>query len=1037
MMITSCPVQGRVLVGRDRETRVLKDALAAAARSERAVVVITGEPGIGKTRLLEELVTHTVAAGGVACWGRTWEVGQTPPFHPWIEVLAALEVPGDRAPAFGSLAPQADRALRLEHFSQVVAFIGRRARHAPLTLLFDDLHASDSSSLELLDYALPRLSGKRVLVALAARDADATRSVALALGRIQRGAYRLPLARLDEAEVRALVGERADSRRVYELSEGNPLFVEELVLAQRTRGGLGLPPVSSVRGLLRERVARLPELTQRALLAAALIGRDFRGRVVADMLGATSLGALLEPATEIGLIFSMAPDSHRFSHALVAEALADELDAATRAEWHIAAARALERRAPEDASAIAHHLLSAGEQASAAAVTAAQRAAELCMQQLAFEDAASFYRRALESLAAAAPDDLQRRVLLLTARAEALQHATQPALAATLCDEAAALVRARPGMPEGRLWFARIALVRGLEFRFGHTDPLLVAFLTEALERLGAEPLALRAQLLARLAAAEQPSPTPLATVTRALEAIQLAQQLEPLDRLEVTYVATSALVDYVRPDVLEPILEDTLRLSRGVNRSISAHTRLRLCFSALTALDRPSFATRMQAFLTEADALGLSRWQRHVPMLEALIALLEGRFDDEERAIARFESLSEQMGDTGAQFLVDVHRAVQAWARTTPLDAGVRVRLGAYASARAAIAAWFACHDGSREAAVAALAQLGSTFPEDPDLAAMVAAAIALVGDRDWAERAYAALLPKSGEIALTAVVGFAVMDLNDRVLLALATVTERWDAVEVHAEAALRVAGKLGSPVWQARVQADFADALERRDRESDREAVQRLRAEARRSAESLGMSGIVTRCTPAAPARLDRPHSTSTELTCTRQGALWVVSGWGESVYVKDSRGMQMIARLVAEPATPLHALDLAGASAPIDGGDAGPALDDRARREYRTRLRELVAERDEAESFDDAGRTARANIEIDALSAELERAYGLGGRERRIGAASERARTNVQRRIAHALEQIRAGSPNLGAYLVASLRTGTYCVYEPAPRLTAPQ
>jgi hypothetical protein len=154
---------------------------------------------------------------------------------------------------------------------------------------------------------------------------------------------------------------------------------------------------------------------------------------------------------------------------------------------------------------------------------------------------------------------------------------------------------------------------------------------------------------------------------------------------------------------------------------------------------------------------------------------------------------------------------------------------------------------------------------------------------------------------------------------------------------------------------------------------------------------------------------------------------VSGFGESVHVKDSRGMQMIARLVGEPCREVHVLDLVGGS--DDGGDAGPALDAKARSEYRARLAELTAARDEAESFGDRGRVEQANAEIDALSAELERAFGLGGRERKLGAASERARSNAQRRIAHALEQVRAASMRLGEHLAATLKTGTYCVYAP--------
>jgi hypothetical protein len=136
------------------------------------------------------------------------------------------------------------------------------------------------------------------------------------------------------------------------------------------------------------------------------------------------------------------------------------------------------------------------------------------------------------------------------------------------------------------------------------------------------------------------------------------------------------------------------------------------------------------------------------------------------------------------------------------------------------------------------------------------------------------------------------------------------------------------------------------------------------------------------------------------------------------------------LLEQPGREWHVLDLVGAVA-ADGGDAGPHLDVQARQAYRLRARELAAERDAAEANGDLGRSERATREIDALTAELERAFGLGSRERRAGAQSERARSNVQRRISHALAQIRDASPALGRHLAHCVRTGTYCAYEPKP------
>ena len=981
----------RGLVGREREVAALETALATARAGERTVVVISGEPGIGKTRLLEELASRVRAAGGAVGWGRAAELGLTPAFWPWIQVLAALENADDRAPSLVAGDQRADAAGRLARFGEVAAFLARRRARGLLAVVLDDVHAADPSSLQLLEDVLPLLAGVGVLVALAARDADAGRDAAAVLGRVLRGAVRLPLARLGAGDVVALVGDRGDAAHVFQLSEGNPLFVEELVAA----GGGQLPAFSSVRGVIRERVARLPAETAALLAAAAVVGRDFDERVAGEVAG----GGSLEPAVRLGIVAMTSPGRYRFSHALVAEAIADELDASERARLHLRAAQAIERYGL-DASALAHHLLEAGHLAAAAAVDAAERAAAEAIAQLAFEDAANLLARALDVLALAAPADRARRGRLLAARAEALQHAGQHAAAAALCDEAAAIART---IDDATL-LARAALARGLELRFGRTDPVLVEALREALAR--EVPAATRAKLLARLAAAEQPALDPRVPMARGLEAIALARELPARERLDVMYVATAALVDYCEPAQLEAIHREVLELARGVDRTISVHTRLRLCFTALERIDRPAFDQARQALAAEAQALGLPRWLGYATMMEALAALLDGRFGAAEHLAAAAQI---------DPWLAAVHRSMACSVRTAPFDLDEMFALAATTPGHVAIEAWAVAHNGTHEQTREILDRVAAR-PTSLDFIAMLASATAVAGTPEERALCYAALLPYRGRISLASAVGSTVLDVTDRLLLLLGPD----DATDEHALDALDVAARLGSPVWTARIRADWADALARRG-ESARAAEQRALALA--GAERLGMPGLVERLRGKVAVA---PRATSQRVTITKQGALWLVSGFGEQVHVKDSRGIDMLARLVGEPGRELHALDLAGGD---DTGDAGAVLDATARTRYRQRLSELVAERDEAETWSDRGRAERAAAEIEALTAEIERAIGLGGRERKVGAASERARTNVQRRITHALDQIRAASPRLGEHLAATVRTGTYCAYVP--------
>jgi hypothetical protein len=147
------------------------------------------------------------------------------------------------------------------------------------------------------------------------------------------------------------------------------------------------------------------------------------------------------------------------------------------------------------------------------------------------------------------------------------------------------------------------------------------------------------------------------------------------------------------------------------------------------------------------------------------------------------------------------------------------------------------------------------------------------------------------------------------------------------------------------------------------------------------------------------------------------------------LSDSKGLRWLAQLVSEPGREFHVLDLSAPAGASDGGDSGELLDGRARQEYRLRLESLESEIAEAETNNDAGRAAALGVELDFLKAEIGRALGLGGRERRAGGAAERARINVQRRLRDALRRITLQHPELGQRLERAVKTGIYCCYRP--------
>jgi tetratricopeptide (TPR) repeat protein len=182
--------------------------------------------------------------------------------------------------------------------------------------------------------------------------------------------------------------------------------------------------------------------------------------------------------------------------------------------------------------------------------------------------------------------------------------------------------------------------------------------------------------------------------------------------------------------------------------------------------------------------------------------------------------------------------------------------------------------------------------------------------------------------------------------------------------------------------------------------------------------------------------------------REGDYWLVVFEGQIVRMRDMKGVCYLARLLAEPGREFHVVDLVGleqrgtgdtnqVTEPglrfPDAGDGGEMLDARAKAAYRRRLAEVEDDLEEARACEDASRVAQATAERDFLARELSRAVGLGGRDRRVGSAAERARASVTRAVRHAMRRIRAQHAPLGVHLERTIRTGTYCAYLPDPRV----
>jgi tetratricopeptide (TPR) repeat protein len=252
-----------------------------------------------------------------------------------------------------------------------------------------------------------------------------------------------------------------------------------------------------------------------------------------------------------------------------------------------------------------------------------------------------------------------------------------------------------------------------------------------------------------------------------------------------------------------------------------------------------------------------------------------------------------------------------------------------------------------------------------------------------------------------------------------------------------AVRLWNEVGAPYEAARARMSLAEAHTACGSEH--------RALLERRAARAILDGIEAppAPSPAEAAPVERPGAG----TFRREGDFWTVVFDGRTVRVRDLQGMRYLARLLAEPGREYHVLDLVAAETgrrtqaddgragdlPSSGsGDAGDLLDARAKEAYRRRLSEIDEDIEEARASGDDERAARADAERDFLVRELARAFGMGGRARRAGSASERARAGVTRALRQAIARIGQHHPPLGEHLDRTVRTGTYCAYLPDPR-----
>jgi tetratricopeptide (TPR) repeat protein len=1133
-------------VGRRPELDRLEPLFVLASQGSRQVVLLGGEPGIGKSRLARELAVAAHARGATVLQGRCDEDLRMP-YQPFVEALTHLVEHADEGvltrhvdehggelgrlvAALGRRLPAAPGPRGVDGdteryllFGAVAGLLAAEQAHRPVVLFLDDIQWADTPTLLLLRHLVTADVRLRLTLVATFRstELDDEHPLAKLLADLHRepDITRLELEGLGADAVAELAGaatgQDLDSaaldaaRTLQRRTSGNAFFVTEILRHEAAGPGattaalLAAPVPGSVRDVLDRRLQRLGDGMREALAAAAVIGQEFDLDLVGRMLddgGLDAIAAAVDVATDAGLV--VAPprpgDRYAFAHGLIVSTLYEGLGPARRARMHWRAATALEEQA-RDAPAgeptprvaeLARHWLNAEPADLQRALEYTRLAGEHAVAQLAPDDGLRWFRQGLElhDQVHGGGDDATR-LELLVGLGDAQRQAGDPEFRTTLL-AAAALARRIGDGP--RLIRAVLANSRGFVSASGVVDDERLHALEDALEAVGGDDSPQRAVLLATLAAELAFSPSDRERrVALSDEAVAVARRLD--DPAALSRVLSLRFVTLWMPETLPERLansDENVAAARRTGDPVAEFHAVHWRAAAFVEAGRLEDARRdveHEAALAERLAQPTMRWLATYD--QGNLEIIAGRLAEAEQhahealQIATLSAQPDALSFFTSQ-LTNIRYEQGRLAELQPLIAQVVSENPGIPAFRAVLA--LACCEGDLDDEARRLLahETGTRFAElPPDVTwlpglAIYAEVAAHLQDRAAAEVLYDLLQPWAGQVVYSGISAWGCVDHH---LGAVAGVLRRYTEAEGHLRRAAELNSALRAPVWAARTELATARLLLLRDGPEDRErgralleraaaAAQRLGSAtlARRAAGLLGyeraLSALPIPVMPAAPAaEVAAPPAGAAPAepspaaaagggpptaTLRLEGEIWTVSGGAGVVRLKDRKGLQYLATLLERPNVEVHAIDLvngpvhaagrgggdavAGGELSIsDGGDAGEMLDAEAKAAYRERIEELRDELEEAERFHDVERVARAREELEFIGAELARAVGLGGRDRRAGNAAERARVNVTRAIRGAVRAIAEHDARLGHHLERSVRTGVFCAYQPGP------
>ena len=1047
------------LIGRDHPVALLHAEIGRLLASHGGLVLVTGEAGIGKTALVGEVAAAAERRGARVLTGSCWPGDAAPGHWPWIQVVrnlaraappeewtAAADAAGDELQVLlGARAlpagPASDRtAFRLH--DALTTLLVNAARTRPIVVVLDDLHWADPASLLMLEFLVRHAWFEPVLAIGTYRDVELglpEHPLRPLMAPLVSRATTIRLAGLDQDGVAALIAGTTRDRpepevaaAVHRRTGGNPFFVEQTALLDP-----GARVATGVREAVDQRLSMLPPGVVDVLGCASVIGHEFDAGLLAAVAHTPdgAMDELLAPPLATHLVVPQRGNRYAFAHDLVRECLYAALPDARRRELHAAVIRSL-AVLPGAAAApaiVAHHARLAvpalPEEEAVELLLVAARDAD---GRRAAEEAVRHLRAALALL----PDDgCRRRAGVLLELGDQLDRAGELEAARSVFAEVAATGRARgdAGL------VARAALGRQ---RLGNPDSgsrREIDCMDEARRLLDADP-ARDPALMARVLAAAS-----MARTHQALEedvAAELSTQAVALARSHSDSETLGWCLLARHDSVWEPgtaaartaVLDElTAAARRASDRDLEALASF-LRSLALLEQGRPDAVDEFAAFTTLTEQTRLPRHRYLALSRSGTIETLTGRFEEARAAIDDALALGEHVGEvdrqpmwrdqTWALHLLrgDVASALTT-ARSTPGDPFVTVLEGLTAAHRGDVDRALI----RREEITGLLDGLPRRFTSmrlvfDAQLAAAT-------GDPGLCARARTALAP--------VVRGWAVFSGGGVVwgpmalwAAAVSAAEQRWDEAVDGCTAAIEAADRLGARPWAVLASAHLAAALSGRQALGDAGRAAHVLAAARREAEELGMAAALEPFADRTSVEEQRIDSNVFQF----DGQVWTLRFAGRTVHVRDAKGLHDLRILLARPGVDVAAADLLNPSGDPNVAarrwlGADPVIDERARTAYRDRLRALDADIRNALDSGADRRAAALDQERAALLEELRCAGGLGGRTRRFGDDTERARQAVTARIRDTLKRLRSTHPELADHLTVSVSTGTHCRYRP--------